>query len=333
MQSSTQEKNDGFYLVIAVSQGRDFLGYRVLDMRSEYQPLMKELAWRAVAKNPTLKGAFWEPRLKLHGLDTPAPSVLVEAYLTGDNALQHNGMPIATIKVPVSNFAYIATKIAAQLKVQGQYSYSITIVESDSKLVSDWYTEEEADFELNEDVKHNLILPDMFQDTVLSEPRKVLEKVDTWLRCLFCKKAFDKYLGAAAKETDRERSWLGLGNVHLTQDVCHVTIEQLIELPGEASLYCITTHGRDWAKLHRKFGDKIVGFLHIHPRWAGTKELTPSPSENDRIVAWNVDLACSKPTVYPIAMFGADVDSPSEHLAVYGFNSGVLTRIQLEIGP
>jgi len=331
MQSRTQDKNDGFYMIIAVSQGRDLLGYRVLDIRSEYQPLMKELAWRAVTKNPTLTGAVWEPRLQLQGLDTSAPSVLVEAYLNGDNALQHSGRPLASMKVPVSNFSYFAAKIAAQLKVQGQYSYLVAIAEPDSKIVLDWYMEEEADFELAEDIKHTLILPDVFQDSVLPESRKVVDKADTWLRCIFCKKAFDKYLGEAAKETDLERSWLGLGNIHFTQNSCHVTIEQLIELPGEASLYCITTHGRDWAKYHRKYGDKIVGFLHIHPRWAGTKEITPSPSENDRLVAWNIDLACSKPTVYPIAMFGADVDSPSEHVAVYGFNSGVLTRIQLEI--
>ena len=61
--------------------------------------------------------------------------------------------------------------------------------------------------------------------------------------------------------------------------------------------------------------------------------ILPQPSRNDAVLAWNVDLASARPVVFPIAMFGTDSRAPQGDVAVYGYEHGLLNRLQMEVGP
>ena len=320
------------HMLIAVLQEGSVLGYRLLDMRSEYAALTKELACRAVAASPDFAGASWMPQLRVDGTDTATPSVLLDAFIDDEKGGPGDSEAIAALRVPVSNFSALAADIATRLGVQGAYSYSVAVAEPDSQLVTEWNAlAKDDDFELMSSTQTALVLPGGFSMAALP-PRRVLDKADGWLRCVFGKSVLDEFLGAAALETDHERSWLGLGHVHLVPDACYVVIDEgLVELPGQAHRTGITTHGRDWARLYDAVGDRLVAYLHLHPPTAGDSELAPVPSTNDAVLAWNVDLASPRPTVFPIAMFGANVESPNGDIAVHGFERGLLTRIQLEV--
>lgn len=312
--------------VVVMQQGRP-VGYRVLDMRGEYPILTKELACRAVAAHPGAAGRSWVPRLRMEAA-APRPHVVMEAHLAG-------GGLVAAMSVPAANFFPIAAGIAAQVNVEGEYKYCLAVHSPDSVLVADWNATPpmpDDDFEITTPSEPRLTLPSGFAAGDLPQPRRVIDPADSWLRCVFRRRAFDELLDAAARETDIERSWIGLGSVHVSPHACHVVVDEgLVELPGEAGREWIITHGRDWARLHDRIGDRLVAYLHLHPRTVEGRKILPQPSRNDAVLAWNVDMASARPVVFPIAMFGADGASPNGDVAVYGYMHGLLTRAQLEV--
>jgi hypothetical protein len=323
-----------YHVSVVIYQDGRPLGYRVLDIRTEHPVLMKELACRVMAAQPALAGAPWGPKLRLDGEGASSPHLTLEAHLADADGQPKCGEPLAITKVPIASFSPIAARLAAVLQVAGRYEYSLAVHEPDSPTVAEWNAAQRRDegLEWISGFEPELMLPGGFSATRLPEPRRVMDRAGTWLRCVFRKPPLKEFLEAAARETCRERSWLGLGDVHLSQDACSVVIEDsLVELPGEAGHGWITTRGRDWAKSYSRFGSRLVAFLHLHPRMLNDQRITPEPSMDDTVVAWNVELACPRPVVFPIAMFGTDERFPDGDVAAYGHEGGLLTRIQLEV--
>jgi len=321
------------HISVAVSQGERVIGYRILDAAAEYQPLVNELAWRVVSSHPQLGGAEWTLDLRLEGIDTEQPYVQLEALSNGKSG---RGDVLADMRVPVTHFAWIAEGIAAQFKVDGEYKYHVAVVEKDSPLLKRWNElDKDDDFELLSDVTPKLILPRDFTTEDARRPRQVIDAKDTFLRCVFAGRAFEEFLSAARRET-QERSWAGLGHVRVPRPgVCETVVEELADIPGEAGEAWVWTRGRDFARVHAEIGDRLVGFLHLHPRKLTDKEtgktqaLAPHPSANDAVCAWNVQVASAAPAVFPIALLGAD---PARgEVAAHGYDHGLLSGIQLEV--
>lgn len=321
------------HLSVTVVQDGTPVGYRVLDMRTDYSPLVKELAWRATAANPSLAGAEWTLTVGLSEAEPSSPRLVLEAHQASENSRPSGAKLLAALEVPASTFGWIAHGVAAGVQATGEYTYLVTVQEPDSKVVADWNASDaDEDFDLIGAGKPRLTLPAGFSVAALAGPRRAIDAADSWLRCVFQRQAFEEFLAAAAKEREVERSWLGLGHVRLGCGACSVVIEGgLVELPGEAGRAWIVTHGRDWARLQRRFGDRIVAFLHLHPSTIDGEPLSPRPSESDAVVAWNVSLSSASPAVFPIAMFGACAGSPDGGVAAYGYERGLLRRIQLEV--
>ena len=342
---------DAHHVSVTVTRGGRSLS-RVLDIRSEYAPLTKELVCRVVAAHPRLAGEPWAVSATIEGADTPAPHVVLGARLAdghpgGGEDGQGAGRrgPLVTMKVPFSNFSAIAAGLAAEFQLDGCSEYYVAVHDPESAVVAEWNAKEsDDDFELMPAAEPRLVLPGGFSSAPLPGPRRVVDAAESWVRCVFRRRAYEEFLDAAARETQRERSWLGTGRVHLEPEACHVIIEDLAELPGEAGQTWVKTLGRDWAHAHAKAGDRMVAFLHLHPRTlkdpqTGTEQkMGVHPSGNDEVVAWNVGAASPRPAVFPIAMFGAGAassneegGSPNGDVAAHAFENGLLTRIQLEV--
>ena len=100
----------------------------------------------------------------------------------------------------------------------------------------------------------------------------------TWLNCVFAADAWAAFTTAAADQTDVERGWLAAARMHLADRACFVVIEELFELPAEASQLHLHTQGREFYRLHRQLGGRLGGYLHLHPREVDGVALRPSPS-------------------------------------------------------
>jgi hypothetical protein len=103
------------HLLVLVKQGEEVVGQRTLDVaRGGHRPLLKELAYRAVASDPDrLAGRPWRFNLGLEAVDTDDPQLRCEARLKeGPQA------PLAAISVPVGNFAWVGVAVAQQLKLE-----------------------------------------------------------------------------------------------------------------------------------------------------------------------------------------------------------------------
>ena len=316
------------HLSVVVCQGGKVSAYRLLDMRTDFSPLTKELACRAAAGRPDLAGERWV--LRLHALEASG-DVLMEAHLADGGPGGCLG-PLASVRVPLASFSAIASRVAKDAQLDGDCKYGVLVHAPDAPIVADWDAQQEdPDFELAA-AEPQLTMPDGFAPGEPPGGRQVVHRAGGWLRCVFRRRAFEQFLDAAAAESDRERSWLGAGRVHLSSRACHVVIEDaLVELPGEAGQAWVVTHGRDWARLYRQVGDRLVAFLHLHPRTVEGKAMRPHPSTNDAVVAWNVCSVSPRPVVLPIAMFGTDRRSPGEDVAVFGYENGLLRQIQLEV--
>jgi len=331
---SSAALNSTHHLSVTVVQNSRPIVYRVLDVRRDYPPLITELAWRAAAAEPSAAGARWVPSVRLEDQGQFSPQVVLEAYLADED-----GTPcaetLAALEVPGSAFSWIAADIAAAAHITGEYAYVIAAHEAHSKVIDDWNLYDgNKDFEFLAQDEPRLVLPDGFFTAQLPGPDRVIDAVDSWLQCAFEREAFETFLASAIRETQNEHSWLGLGHVCLTRDTCRVVIEPgLVELPGEKGRSWVFTRGRDWAKLHRRLGDRFVAFLHLHPPTVNGEPLAPQPSKSDAVVAWNFSSASRAPVVFPIAMFGPHDGVPGSSMAAYGYERGLLRRIQLAVLP
>jgi hypothetical protein len=325
--------NHARHLSVTVVRDDKPVGYRVLDMRTDYPPLLTELAWRSLAAEPSAGGSAWVPSVRIDARDPSSPQVILEARLADDDNKSAGADPLAAVEVPASTFHWIAASIANAVGVTGACSYVLAVQEPDSPLVADWRdSARDSDVEFLTQAEPGLTLPERFEVAAPPGPRRVVDETGTWLRCLFRQGTFDSFLAMAGRETEREHAWLGVGHVCPTRESCCVVIEpELVELPGEAGRAWVFTRGREWAKLYARLGDRIAAFLHLHPAALDGEELSPTPSENDAAVAWNLSLASRNPLVFPIAMFGASADSPQGAVAAYGYERGLLRRIQLEV--
>jgi len=321
------------HLVVVPSQHGRTVSCRVLDLATEYAPLMKELGLRALAGRPDLAGRPWEPHLRLTAIDTPDPRVTIEVHLTDVPA----GGPLFALDVPVANFQWIAADLVRRFGDEGDYSYRVAVAGPGSEVLARWRRAigDDDDLEFIDD-SQSLHLPRGLAAGPPPAPRRVVRSVPaSYLRCVFGRAPLAGFLRAAAGATDTERSWLGLGRAHLHDGRCYVVVEDLAPLPAaEAGADYIITHGRDWARLHARAGGRLVAYLHLHPRTVEGRRITPRPSGNDAVVAWNVDHASPDgPCAFPIALFGTDPDDPGGDLAVHAYDHGLLQPAQLEEGP
>ena len=296
---------------------------RILDIARAYPPLAKELAYRAVAADPGTAGLRWRASIRM---ETGESSVVLQAKRMDGNRT------LATMKIPADTFAWIAANLAADAGVEGGFEYSITASLADEPVAGKGNVGDE-DFEIITDPGPDLKLPRGFRGgTPVPQGRPIQAVPRAWLVCVFRDKALRTFLQAASKECNRERSWAGMGFVHVSPGACRTVIEEIIEIPGEAGQTWIITPGRDWAAIHERIGaDRLVAYLHLHPRMVGDRNVLPKPSAHDAIVAWDVDLTSRNPCVFPIALFGADPAAPNGDLAVFGYVDGLLQRIPVEV--
>ena len=318
------------HLLVLVVQGEQVVGHRILDVaRGGYRPLIKELAYRAVATDPSrLAGRPWQLHLQLEAVDSDRPRLRCEAW-----AKERADAPLAAIAVPVDHFAWIGTSIARQLKIR-DYSVHVAVPEPDHPLVQNSLDWADDDFAVSVDAQPELLLPTGFSVEPLG-PRRVVRRVGagTWLKCVFQAEAWAAFTVAAAEEADVERGWLAAVRMHLADDACFVVVEELFEMPAEASQFHLHTQGRQFYRLHRQLGGRLGGYLHLHPREVDGVALSPNPSGPDVTAAWNVEAASTLWPVFPIAMFGARAETCGTDVAAHAFVSGVIGEIDLEVTP
>jgi len=318
------------HLLVLVAQGEQVVGHRILDVaRGGYRPLIKELAYRAVATDPRrLAGRAWRLHLRLDAVQTDRPRLCCEAWPDGPA-----DAPLATLGVPVDHFAWIGTSIAREQKLR-DYTVHVAVPEPDHPLVQKSLDWADDDFAVSVDARPELRLPAGFSVEPLG-PRRVIRRggEGTWLKCVFDAGAWATFAAAAAEETEVERGWLAAARVHLADDACLVRVEELFELPGEATQFHLHTQGREFFRLHRRLEGRLGGYLHLHPREVDGVALRPSPSGPDVTAAWNVDAASTLWPVFPIALFGARAESYGTDVAAHGFVRGVIGEIDLEVAP
>ena len=315
------------HVLVIVCREEKVVGQRILDLaRGGHRPLLKELAYRAVAGDPRLAGRAWQLQVQMEGVDSDQPHVRCEARLKG-----RPQAPLAVIQVPVSNFAWVGVSIARQLELE-DYTVHVAVPQSDHPAVGQSLAWEDDDFEVCFDSEPELQLPTDFSTDPLG-PRRVVRRVGqgTWLKCVFEPGAWSEFLAAAAAETEVERGWLAAARMHLADGACFVVIEELFELPAEHGQFYLHTQGRQFFQLHGQLGERLGGYLHLHPREVEGRALGPSPSGPDVTAAWNVEAASTLLSVFPIAMFGACPETCPSEVAAHGFTSGVIKEIDLEV--
>ena len=315
------------YLMISVHQGQACRGYRVLNLVSEYDPLVKEVAFRALAAAPRLAGRPW-----VLGCRGTGSQVVVEAFLDRENP----GRPLAELAVPVDNFRWIAQLIMTQLGLTGTYIFKVTALEPGGPVVTAWNAGQRDDaFELIDEEPVLRFPPaSCFEKGRPGLGSRVVDPVaGPWVRCLFRHRALAAFLEAARQESTQERSWLGCGRTFLSRASCDVVIETFVgPLPtASASAGHLRTRGRDVARLYRSLGARLVAYLHLHPRALEGQDVTPSPSANDHELAWDFNRAVVAPSVFPIALFQTDPAAFDGDVGVYAYDRGVLRRIQTEV--
>ncbi len=318
------------HLLVLVKQGEQVLGQRILDVaRGGYRPLLKELAYRAVATDPDrLAGRPWRFNLGLEAVDTDDPRLRCEARLK-----EGPQEPLAAISVPVGNFAWVGVAAAQKLKLE-EYSVHVAVPEPDNPLVRQSIDWEDDDFAVSFDDEPDLLLPTAFSTESLG-PREVVRRVGsgTWLKCVFESEAWNTFLAAAAAVTKVERGWLAAARMHLADDACFTVIEELFEAPAQAGQFYLHTQGHEFFQSHRELGPRLGGYLHLHPREVDGTALSPNPSGPDITVAWNLEAASTLLPVLPIAMFGASPETCATEVAAHAFVSGVIAEIDLEVAP
>jgi len=316
------------HVLVLVVRGEKVAGRRILDLaRGGYRTLLKELAYRAVATDPArLAGRPWRFNLELEGIDSDNPHVRCEAWL------KERPQPLlAAISVPVGNFAWVGVSVARQLKLE-DYSVHVAVPDPDHPLVRQSQNWEDDDFAVSFEAEPDLRLPTNFSTEPLG-PREVVRRAEegTWLKCVFEPEAWTTFLAAAAAETEAERGWLAAARMHLAGDACFTVVEELFELPAQAGQYFVHTQGREFFQSHRQLGQRLGGYLHLHPREVDGTALSPSPSGPDVTVAWNLEAASTLWPVLPIAMFGTRPETCRTDVAAHAFVGGRIREIDLEV--
>lgn len=317
------------YVLIVVSQDDRPQGYQVLNLSADYGPLIKELAYRALARDGRLAGRSCRIHARTGCGGRGRPELIVEAHV--QDGSRRTGEPIASLAMPVEYLAWLASRIAAQVGVEGAYRFQVMVLGANHPLIERWEAGMDlgSDFAVTSGPTGCLTLPSLL---VRAEPTEIVGGPgSTWLKCLFSRKVYDEFRLAARAERERERSWAGLGEIQLCPDCCFVTIKELRPLPGEAGREWIRTRGRDFAALCHEFGDRLTAYLHLHPRSVDGQRIAPSPSGNDATLAWDYSAAVAAPCVFPIALFGDESQEFATDMAVYGYDKGVLTPIRWEV--
>ena len=325
------------HLAVIVCIEDEPVTYRVVDVGgADYQPLLKELAFRSVANYPARRGQAWQ----LH-LEMSKPSnarATIELFALGED----DGRTLARLSVPVDHFAWFGTELARQADLERKdYTVQVALLNPDHT----WLAAPDVgtdDFEVVASAERPLLLPTDFSTQRLGR-RAVVRPVASWMRCVFHPSAWREFLQAARDETEKERGWAAVGRVHLADDHLDLFIldGSLFEMPAEADRHHLLTRGSDFHALHRRVGP-LAAYLHLHPPDVDGVPLGPFPSGPDSTVAWNFDACTPLPIVLPIAMFGADPrfdqarfdqpsDEPREDVAAHGFSQGLLSEIQLEV--
>jgi len=320
------------HVLVAVSQHAKLRGYRILRLSTDCPPLVKELAYRALAADDRLAGHPWQLNARIVSAGTTQAGIVLEAWVTDPQA--PTSRLLVSVAIPPKNFAWVASEIAAQLNLTGSCQFQVMVLDDKHPLVEHWTSsrDPDPDFVVTAGAKPSLRLPPRAAEAPLPAFAQVMgPATGTWLRCVFSRRAFEDFHRAARQEKETERSWAGLGRVHLLPDRCYTTIEELIPLPGEAGLSWIRTRGRDFADLCHRFGNRLSAYLHLHPHMLEGQPTRPAPSDNDRVVAWNYSTATAIPCVFPIALFGGDCDSATATVGVYGYDKGVLSAIPWEV--
>jgi hypothetical protein len=316
-------------VLVAVSQNEKMLGFRILRLSTDYGPAVKELACRALAANIRRAGHPWRLHARLAPARDSEPGMVVEAHAV--DSPYRSSRPLASLRIPLRNFGWVASGIATQLGLAGSYQYQVVVLEERHPLVEHWRgrRDRDPDFAVTSGTEPSLQLPLLAVET--QHPREMRAAPGTWLRCLFGRQAYEAFRTAAGQEKELERSWAGLGHVHLLTDCCYTIVEELVPLPGESGPSWIRTRGRDFADLHRRFGDRLSAYLHLHPRLLEGQRIRPAPSDNDAVVAWNYSAVTTIPCVFPIALFGAGSAPEPADIGVYGYDKGVLSAIPWEV--
>jgi hypothetical protein len=320
------------HVLVAVSQNQKALGFRVLRLSTDYLPVVKELEYRALATHDKLAGRPWRLNARIAPADHPQSGMIIEAHAVGPP--MRSRRPLASLLIPLENFAWVASGIAARLGLTESCQYHVMVLDERHPLAQQrtGNNDPDPDFEVTSGTDPSLHLPMQPVATELPVSTQVMHSCPkTWLRCLFGRQAYESFRSAARQEKERERSWAGLGKVHLLKDCCYTTIDELVSLPGESGPSWIRTRGRDFADLHHRFGDRLSAYLHLHPRLVEGRPIRPAPSDNDAVVAWNYSAVTAIPCVFPIALFGTDSGSEAASIGVYGYDRGALSAIPWEV--
>ena len=313
------------HLLIVVVQDGSARGYRVLNPPTDYRPLIKELAYRAVANEPAAAGEPWRLSVQIEGAGTLDPQLHLDAFRA-----EGEGRPLATMRVPVQNLSWLARAMAQELKLTGGFTFVVTVLASDSTAVREWSNLEDndADFAVTED-DTEMVLPSQFTTDPIG-PRRSITRVGSWLRCVLTKDVHEKFMASGAREKEIERAWVGATRIHLSKGGAYTVIEEITEVPAEmAGREYLRAHGRDFLALHKQMDGRLGAFLHLHPSHHKDVELTPDPSSADSVVAWNLDASTGMLVSLPITMFGTEVAEPK--IAAHGYVDGLLSEIDLEV--
>jgi len=321
------------HLLLVIRQGKQIRGHRILDLATDFPPLTKEIGFRIVAIDPASSGHPWNLDVQLITLEDKKAYLKIDAHLLSGSG---NTRPIISICIPMANVAWSVSSLVKQLNIEGDYHLEAAVLDQEDQLVTQWYSTDSGpqDFELTCSPDACLQVPNEIPTIPGTSSRQVVSGArNSWLRCVFARSAFEAFLTQAEAESQRERSWVGTGQVFQGSTVKHAyaTIEELIELPGEAAQCWMTTRGRDFNRIWKDHGHHLTAFLHLHPRQVDGQSITPSPSNNDAVVAWDFSLAVPAPCIFPIALFGSRIHDFARDIDVFGYNSGVLSPIHWEV--
>jgi len=326
---TVKRKTLASHLMVSVFQDAKCRGYRILNLAEEYHPLMKELSFRALAASPRRGGERW--RLNVRVVRSPRFQVVLEAHAEEGRS----DTPLCVLEVPGSHFTWLANDTAWKLKLEGSFSFALSVLSAGSEAVARWrerLRDFESDVELCEE-ETPLHIPESGLEGTFPHRTRLIAEGDAWVRCVFSASAFGEFLEAARSERSRERAWVGCGRPYVTSSACSVYVEEIVgPLPAaESGPGYLYTRGRDVAGYYESLGERRVAYAHLHPRTVEGRRVFPRTSGSDHDLAWDYDRAAAHPCVFPIALFGTDPSSPGSDVAAYGYDRGVLTRVRLEV--
>ena len=317
--------------------------FRLLDVTTDYPPLLKELLWHGVAERPGLAGTMCEITIRQGGHDS-----VVCQLLAG------SGHVLFSHEVPFSSFGWVAESLVKTVTPErgaSGFSYSVTVVPPDHPLVQAWKDAcrtpaAEQGWEIHDEgtqVAGPVQFParDLFELSPscnggwAAEGRRfscrggAAQRLGPLLTCCFHRQAFQEYSESARREQHHERHWLGLGRVLIDPPKIRCIIESLQALPGSASEAGIYMSGRALHGILTRRREAVVAYLHLHPSQIRGMELALGPSGPDATTFWDLDTRLPTPLVFPIMRFGSSSSEPP--VQVYGYSQAVLQLLPLEI--